>query len=109
MQITQKEIAKYAGVSCATVSRIMNSPELVKPYLANKVYKAMHELGVEVDGASLSEEKRNSVLVVVSDFSYSLYASLISGVSKALNENHLSMVLCSSDGNIEIEHEYVFL
>lgn len=109
MQITQKEIAKYAGVSCATVSRIMNSPELVKPYLANKVYKAMHELGVEVDGASLSEEKRSSVLVVVSDFSYSLYASLISGVSKALNENHLSMVLCSSDGNIEIEHEYVMM
>ena len=107
MSITQKEIAEYAGVSCATVSRIMNNPELVKPYLANKVYKAMHELGVEVNGASLSEEKRNSVLVVVDDFMYSLFASLISGVSKSLNENHLSMVLCNSGGNIETEREYI--
>ena len=109
MQITQKEIAEYAGVSYATVSRIMNNPELVKPYLANKVYKAMRELGVEVNGTFLSEERRNSVLVVVSVFSYSLYASLISGVSRALNEAHLSMVLCNSDGDIGVEREYIMM
>lgn len=104
---TQKEIAKRAGVSCATVSRIMNNPELVKPYLANKVYRTMRELGIEICGNTLSEEKRNNVLVVVDDFSYSLFALLISGVSQALNNSHLSMVLCNSGGNIETEREYI--
>ena len=109
MQVTQKEIAKYAGVSCATVSRVFNSPEIVKPHLVNKVYKAMHDLGVELNGTEISEEKRNSVLVVVNDFTYSLFGSLISGVSEALNESHLSMVLCNCGENIDIEREYVMM
>lgn len=109
MQVTQKEIARYAGVSCATVSRVINNPEIVKPHLINQVYKAMHELGVEINGAELSEEKRNSVLVVVDDFTYSLFASLISGVSEALNNSRISMVLCNSGGNIDVEKEYVMM
>ncbi|MBQ3561702.1 MAG: LacI family DNA-binding transcriptional regulator [Oscillospiraceae bacterium] len=109
MQVTQKEIAKYAGVSCATVSRVFNNPELVKPHLVNKVYKAMHELGVEINGSEISEEKRNSVLVVVNDFTYSLFASLISGVAEALNREHLTMVLCNSGGDVSVEKEYVMM
>ena len=109
MQVTQKEIAQYAGVSCSTVSRVINNPEIVKPHLINQVYKAMHELGVEINGAELSEEKRNSVLVVVDDFTYSLFASLISGVSEALNNKSISMVLCNSGGNIDVEKEYVMM
>ncbi len=109
MQVTQKEIAKYAGVSCATVSRVFNNPEIVKPHLANQVYKAMRELGVELNGSEISEEKRNSVLVVVDDFTYSLFASLISGVAEALNHSHLTMVLCSSNGDIDVEKEYIMM
>lgn len=109
MQVTQKEIAKHAGVSCATVSRVFNNPELVKPHLVNQVYKAMHELGVELNGSEISEEKRNSVLVVVNDFTYSLFSSLISGVAEALNRNRLTMVLCSSNGDVGVEKEYVMM
>lgn len=109
MQVTQKEIAKYAGVSCATVSRVFNNPEIVKPYLVNKVYKAMRELGVELNGSEISEEKRNSVLVVVNDFNYSLFGSLTAGVAEALNHNHLTMVLCNSGGDVSVEKEYVMM
>lgn len=109
MQITQKEIAKQAGVSCATVSRVFNNPSIVKPSLVNQVYKAMHELGVELNGNEISEEKRNSVLVVAADFSYSLFASLISGIASELNHNHLTMVLCNSHGDISVEREYVMM
>ena len=109
MQVTQKEIAEYAGVSRATVSRVFNNPELVKSHLVNKVYKAMRELGVEINGSEISEEKRNSVLVVVNDFTYSLFASLISGVAEALNREHLTMVLCNSGGDVSVEKEYVMM
>ncbi len=109
MQVTQKEIAGHAGVSRATVSRVFNNPDIVKPHLVNKVYKAMHELGVELNGNEISEDKRNNVLVVVKDFTYSLFASLISGVAEALNRERLTMVLCNSNGNIDIEKEYVMM
>lgn len=107
MSVTQKDIAELAGVSYATVSRVINSPDSVKPRLAAKVYRAMHELGVEVENSGVTEQKRNSVLVVVDDFTYSLFSLLISGVSEALNEANLSMVLCNSKGEISVEKKYI--
>ena len=47
MAITQKEIAARAGVSCATVSRVIREPQAVRPHLANRVLAAMRELGLE--------------------------------------------------------------
>ena len=53
MSLTQKEIAARAGVSCATVSRVLNAPEKVRPQLANLVYKTMQEMGFEISGSEI--------------------------------------------------------
>ncbi|WP_164553335.1 LacI family DNA-binding transcriptional regulator [Brevibacillus marinus] len=42
--ISSKDVAKLAGVSQATVSRVMNNPESVKPATRNKVLWAMQQL-----------------------------------------------------------------
>ena len=41
------QISKAAGVSPATVSRVMNHPELVKKETAQLVTNAMQALGIE--------------------------------------------------------------
>lgn len=43
--ISSKDVAKKAGVSQPTVSRVLNNPESVKPEKRNKVLLAMEELG----------------------------------------------------------------
>ncbi|QGQ97381.1 LacI family transcriptional regulator [Paenibacillus psychroresistens] len=43
--ISSKDVAKRAGVSQPTVSRVLNNPESVKPEKRNKVLQAMEELG----------------------------------------------------------------
>lgn len=42
---SSKDVARRAGVSQATVSRVLNNPELVKPGTRDKVMRAMEELG----------------------------------------------------------------
>lgn len=42
--VSSKDVAKYAGVSQTTVSRVLNTPELVKPNTVQKVMEAIKEL-----------------------------------------------------------------
>ncbi len=108
MSVSQKDIAARAGVSCATVSRIMNDPEKVRPQLAKKVYQAMQEMGFELDGTILRQgQQERNVLVLVSDLSYSLFSRFLAGISQACNRLHLNMVVCSSGHSLETEKEAV--
>ena len=107
MAITQKEIAARAGVSCATVSRVIREPQAVRPHLANRVLAAMRELGLEIKGTELVPERSIHILVVVNDLTYSLYGGFIAGISEATNERGLSLVLCNSQGDLEVEKNAV--
>ena len=44
MSVTIKDVAKAAGVSTATVSRVLNNSKLISPQTAEKVRNAMREL-----------------------------------------------------------------
>jgi LacI family transcriptional regulator len=46
---TQRDVAKEAGVSSATVSRYLNNPVLVRPEIALKVKEAIDKLGYRLD------------------------------------------------------------
>lgn len=43
--VTVKEVAKHAGVSLATVSRVINGAENVSPAIREKVQHSIKELG----------------------------------------------------------------
>ena len=105
--VTQKEIATQAGVSCATVSRVIRNPQAVRPRLANKVLTVMREMGLEIKGSDLMPEQCINILVVVNDFTYSLYGDFISGISEMTNEKGLNLVLCNSQGDFSVEKKAV--
>ena len=107
MAITQKEIAARAGVSCATVSRVVRNPQAVRPHLANQVLAVMREMGLEIKGTDLVPEQCIHILVVVNDFTYSLYGGFISGIAEMTNEKGLNLVLCNSQGDISVEKDAV--
>jgi len=104
MAVSQKDIAERAGVSCATISRVMHSPDKVRPQLANQVYQTMKEMGLEIDGTEIRPvQQAFNVLVVVNDLAYSLYASFLVGISQMCNQQHLNMVVCNSGMDLEVE------
>lgn len=60
---TVAEIARAAGVSNATVSRVLNNMGIVKQETCEKVYRAMTDLGMEIED-SIKESNRSGKLIL---------------------------------------------
>lgn len=65
--VSSKDVAKHAGVSQTTVSRVLNTPELVKKKTLDKVTKAIEELGyVPNDIARSLVQNKTGVITLIS-------------------------------------------
>ncbi|MFC7685679.1 LacI family DNA-binding transcriptional regulator [Ureibacillus sp. GCM10028918] len=65
--VSSKDVAKYAGVSQTTVSRVLNTPELVKQPTVDKVMKAIQELNYIPNANARSlVQKRTDTIVLLS-------------------------------------------
>lgn len=88
---TMKDVAKAAGVSIITVSRVINSPELVKENTRLKVEKAIKQLGFlpnHVARALVQNNTRSIYLYIPKelDISDPFIMHLVAGVSEELSE-----------------------
>ena len=86
MPPTIYEVSKLAGVSLATVSRVMNNSEKVSPATRKKVEDAMKELGYRPNSnaQSLASNRSNSVGVIVPVLYGPFYGEMLSGVESEL-------------------------
>ena len=79
-------IAQRAGVSIATVSRIITQKGTVSPSTHQKVLQAMEEL--EYDTASVKANTSNqAILAFIPDFANPFYAPLIDGIGQTAHES----------------------
>ena len=102
---TIKEVAKKAGVSVATVSRVMNNQDIVKDEKKQKVLQAIADLNFVPNPAARTLGKKQvfKVAVIVPNImNYSL-ADTIKGISQTLHDNKVDMMLFNSDENPETE------
>jgi len=78
------DVAKLAGVSVATVSRFIRSPEIVAPKSAAKVKQAISELNYTPNllARNFSESRSYTVMVLVPDLTNPFLADLIHGIEK---------------------------
>lgn len=95
-----KDVARLAGVSTATVSRVINSPSQVDAETQRKVREAVTKLRYVPHGAARALRSHRSRMVgaVVPSFEYALYARTTSAMQDVLNAEGYSMVLA--------EHHY---
>lgn len=105
MSITIKDIAKAAGVSRTTVSRVLNNSGYVKDETREKVLKAIKELNYTPSAIarSLSTSKTNTIGVVVPEINNPFFGEIIKGISQVADEHNLNIILCDTDENIEKE------
>jgi LacI family transcriptional regulator len=95
-----KDVARLAGVSTATVSRVINSAEQVDAETRARVREAMQKLRYVPHGAAraLRSHKSRMIGAVVPSFSYALYARTTSAMQAVLDGKGYSLVLA--------EHHY---
>ena len=82
---TIKDVAKKAGVSVATVSRVLNSYENVRPETVDAVNQAIQELGYHPNflGRTLRRQETMKILVMVPTISNQFYSRLVKGIQTA--------------------------
>ena len=84
-QIKIYDIAGAAGVSLATVSRVLNHPDKVKEATRNKVLKIINEKGYKpnANARGLASRHSTTVAVVIPELSRASVAEMIQGIDDA--------------------------
>ena len=106
---TIKEVAARAGVSIATVSRVLSDKPHVRPEVRLKVLDAVEELGYRPHrGASqLRSRKSSAIGLVVSDIRNPFFAEVSHAVEEAAQAHGYSVFLCNTDEDPAKERRYL--
>jgi LacI family transcriptional regulator len=100
-----KDVAQLAGVSTATVSRALNTPDSVDPATLKRVRDAIRKLRYVPHGAarSLRSQRSRMVGAIVPSFDYALYARTTSALQQHLGEHGYSVVLAEHHYDLQQE------
>lgn len=104
-----KDIAQKAGVSIATVSRVLNSSGYVKEETKELVLKVLHELDSTHDFISKKALKHKSDIigVIIPDITNPFFGEVIKGINKVADSEKLNFILCDTDENVDKEISYL--
>ncbi len=104
------EVARHAGVSIATVSRIVNGiSNKASEETVRRVQESIRELGYRPSGAGQALRRRESriVSVIAGNLANPSMSAIAASVEIALREMGLVMVLCDSHDKPELQDEYL--
>lgn len=93
-----REVAQLAGVSVATVSRVLNTPEKVVKKTADKVLAAADALNFLPNNAArvLSQQQSRTLGIVIPTFENQIYAKFIDALEGALARAHYSLLVTTT-------------
>jgi len=104
-----KDVARHAGVSVTTVSRVLNGEKYVKDDLKRKVNRAIEELGYAPShiARSLVRKKTSLIGVIVPDITSSFYATILGSIEEEASANDYSLLVCNISEDIDKELKYL--
>lgn len=105
MSVTIDDIAKKAGVSSATISRVLNNSSYVKEETKVKVLKVIEEMNYvpSAIARSLSKRETNTIGIIVPDITNSYFGEIIKGISKIAEEVGLNIILFNTNNDARSE------
>lgn len=105
MAVTIEDIAKEAGVSISTVSRVMNGTKPVSQELRNRVYEVIKKNKFKPNtlARGLVTKKTNMIGVIVSDISNVVFGAMTKGINSVCESKGYTIMICESGGELERE------
>jgi LacI family transcriptional regulator len=106
---TIDDVARKAGVSPATVSRVLNGSAGVSPERALRVRRAAEALRYQPSGPARALRRQRTTLwaAIIADVENPFFTAMVRGVEDiALHEDH-RLVLCNSDEDLDKEAAYI--
>ncbi|GLS25168.1 LacI family DNA-binding transcriptional regulator [Marinibactrum halimedae] len=103
-----RKVSAIAGVSIATVSRALKTPEQVSPGTRQKVLDAVKEAGYRPNwlATSVKTGKSKSIVVLVPNLLNAFFQRIIEGIESAAQECGYTVLLGDTQGRKTLENEY---
>ena len=103
------DVAKFAGVSKNTASRVLNNRGYISAETRQKVMHAIKELNYHPNetARNLLKGKYGLIGLLVPNISTPYYAEIIDIVEKELMQRDYKLLLCNSSHNMEIEQKFL--
>lgn len=109
--MTIADVAREAGVSVATVSRVLNRNGPVSPTALEKVNMAITKLNYQpnVWGRRLRRKESRILLIFVPAISNPFYSSIVAGIEDEARRGRYGTMLCITNGDKSREREFIEL
>ncbi|SMF86814.1 transcriptional regulator, LacI family [Paenibacillus uliginis N3/975] len=105
--MTIQEVAQLAGVSVATVSRVLNESPLVKEATRQKVLSVIHKFDYQPNllGRDLRRSETMKVLVLTPSLDRPIFAEIVKGIEDRAKEDGYYVLVCPTSNHLEREKE----
>ncbi|MFS0774985.1 LacI family DNA-binding transcriptional regulator [Neobacillus sp. 3P2-tot-E-2] len=103
-----QQVAKQAGVSVATVSRVLNGQNTVSAKTKMRVEEAIKKLNYEPSllGRNLRTSESRLLLILIPTISNPFYLEIIKGIEQVAISQNYNILLCETDSNPNKENIY---
>lgn len=104
-----RDIAKLAGVSTATVSRVVNTPEITSEKVRERVQKIIEEYNYipSQPVKKLFSKTSNTIAVFIYDMANPFFTSLIKELNQICLEHNYMLLICDTGTSLELEKKYL--
>ncbi|MBM7571874.1 LacI family DNA-binding transcriptional regulator [Aquibacillus albus] len=111
MKVTIYEVAERAGVSIATVSKVINNTGKMRDSTRLKVMKVMKELNYSPNpmASALTGKRTGTFGLLVPDISNPFFSEIARTIEDRAHERGMSIFICSTDENEGKEKKYLEL
>ncbi|GHU14963.1 LacI family transcriptional regulator [Spirochaetia bacterium] len=108
MSIKIRDVAKLAGVSTATVSRVINDPEKVRSGTRQRVESAISKSNYRPNyfARGLNKGFTDSVGILASYAINPYFTEIVNAIEQVLSQNGVYIYLCSCETNTALEKRY---
>ena len=106
---TIRDVAKHAGVSPITVSRVINDNDYVSSDTRERVEAVIEELGYVPNmlGPSLRSKQTMTLALVMTDITNPFWTTVARGVEDIAQANGYSTIMCNTDESEEKQEHYL--
>lgn len=105
--ITIRDVARAAGVSIGTASRVLNDKQTVRPEIRTRVQQAITSLGYRPNAVAQSMRRQSTHMVgcIIREINIPSLAAFVRAAHDVLDEAGFSLLISNSEGREERERE----
>src|SRR5690242_21174101 len=107
--VTIKDVARQAGVSAMTVSRVINGAASVSPGTRARVEQAIAQLGYVPSrlARGLSARRTGTLALIVPDVANPFFTLIVRGAEDVARRAGYRVILCDTGSDLGVEREVI--